>query len=187
MAYLENKLKFFEGFNLVIPGEITMVTREGPAAVKEAIKYLKNAEPLDTLAWSSGLSRSCKDLVNDQGPKGDTGHTGSDDSSPFDRMNRYGKWGKVAAENLSYGQDDGTDVVMALFVDDGTSSRGHRENLFKDNITVAGGYSGDHKVFTEMTCINYAGSFENDDSVNPPSDAESVDTETGDAGTGGGG
>lgn len=70
MAYLENRLQNFEGNDLKMPGEITMVTNEGPAAVREAIAYLKNAEPVGPLEWSSGLSRSCKDLVDDQGPSG---------------------------------------------------------------------------------------------------------------------
>ena len=80
-------------------------------------------------------------------------------------MDRYGDWDISAGENLSYGPEDGTDVVMALFVDDGVPDRGHRVTLFKENLAVAGGYSGSHRLYREMTCINYAGFFVNDDSA----------------------
>lgn len=60
-------------------------------------------------------------------------------------MDRYGEYGITASENLSYGPDVGTDVVMALFVDDGVPDRGHRHALFAEKSAVAGGYSGPHR------------------------------------------
>ena len=80
-----------------------LITNEGAAAVEEAIEYLKNAEPMGTLEWKSGMSKACQFHVEDQGPDGLTGHTSTDGSKSFDRMNRYGTWGGSAGENISYG------------------------------------------------------------------------------------
>lgn len=74
-------------------------------------------------------------------------------------MDRHGEWKVTAAENLSYGSDTGIGIIMALFVDDDVPDRGHRITLFKDNLGVAGVYSGPHKIYRTMTCINYAGDF----------------------------
>ena len=78
-------------------------------------------------------------------------------------MNRYGTWSRWAAENISYGQSSGLDVVLQLLVDDGVSSRGHRNNLFSTYGTVTGAYSGAHKKYNSMSCITYAGIYENND------------------------
>ena len=136
-----------------MPGETPITTAEGPAAVEEAIEYLKNAQPLNALEWVQGLSKSCQDHVADQAPEGATGHDGSDGSSPFDRMDRHGEWKITAAENLAYGSDTGTTVIMSLFVDDDVPDRGHRVALFNEDLGVTGIYSGPHKIFRGMTCI----------------------------------
>lgn len=49
---------------------------------------------------------------------------------------------------------------MQLLVDDGVSGRGHRTNLFSTDSTVAGNFSGSHSVYNDMTCIAYAGSYD---------------------------
>ena len=76
-------------------------------------------------------------------------------------MDRYGSWARSAAENISYGSNTGMDIVMQLFIDDGVSTRGHRMNLFSSTSTVTGNFSGQHKNYGFMTCITYAGGYEN--------------------------
>ena len=113
--------------------------------------------------WRSGMARACEDQVADTGAEGLTGHTGTDGSSPYDRMNRYGQWGRWAAENISYGQSTGMDVVLQLLIDDGVTLRGHRKNLFSEYGTVSGVASGYHEKYDTMSCITYAGTYENND------------------------
>lgn len=96
-------MQYFDGDILWLPGRNGLRTFEGPAAVEEAIEFLKTAEPVSELEWRSGMARACEDHVNDTGAQGLTGHTGTDGSSPYERMNRYGMWGTYAAENISYG------------------------------------------------------------------------------------
>jgi uncharacterized protein YkwD len=46
-----------------------------------------------------------------------------------------------------------------LIVDDGVPNRGHRENIFNPDFRCLGVFTGHHKDFETMTCIDYAGSF----------------------------
>ena len=112
IEYLENRLQYFDGDILWLPGRNGLRTNEGPAAVEEAIEYLQSVEPIAALEWRSGMARACEDHVNDTGAQGLTGHSGTDGSSPYERMDRYGSWGRSAAENISYGSNSGIDVVM---------------------------------------------------------------------------
>ena len=107
------------------------------------------------------MAQACEDHVDDTGAQGLTGHTGTDGSSPFERMDRYGKWYRNASENIAYMSDTAIDIVMRLFIDDGVSSRGHRENIFASTSTVTGNFSGSHERYGFMTCITYAGGYDN--------------------------
>ena len=156
---LKRILSYYDGNLLKYPGRIPLRTKEGPGAVKEAIEYLENVEAVGPLKSSKGMSRAAMDLVKDQGPKGSVGHTGSDGSSPFDRINRYGKWLVTAGENISYGQNTGEDIVIQLIIDDGVPSRGHRKNIFNGSFKVAGIAFGSHKRYRAMCVIDYAGGY----------------------------
>lgn len=46
-----------------------------------------------------------------------------------------------------------------MIVDDGVQHRGHRENIFNSEFHVMGCFTGAHKDFNIMTCIDYAGAF----------------------------
>ena len=46
IPYLQEMLGRFEGDSLRQPGKTTLRTKEGPAAVNEAIEYLNRAEPV---------------------------------------------------------------------------------------------------------------------------------------------
>ena len=87
------------------------------------------------------------------------GHDGSDGSKFYQRLERHGKAGGQQAENISYGQSTGEDVIMQLVVDDGVPDRGHRTNLFKPDIMVTGNFSGPHSQYNTMTCSTFASQF----------------------------
>ena len=106
-----------------------------------------------------GLFLAAKDHANDTGPKRITGHTGSDRSSMDQRIMRYGKWDKEAGENICYGHNKGRDIVVQLLIDDGVSSRGHRNNILNKNFKYAGGAIGSHSKFTYMCVIDYANEY----------------------------
>jgi uncharacterized protein YkwD len=110
---------------------------------------------------AEGLFRAAKDHVNDTGPKGITGHTGSDGSSMGQRIDRYGRWGGGAGENISYGYNVGRDIVLQLLIDDGVSNRGHRNNILNKDFKYTGGAIGSHASFTYLCVINYANEYVN--------------------------
>jgi uncharacterized protein YkwD len=128
-AFLSEMRPYFNGNQLERPGELILLTREGVAAVDEAISFLNSTAPLSDLIASRGLSLAAKTHVKDQ-QNGAMGHTGSDGSQPWDRMNRYGTWQDKVAENISYGGNSTRGVVIQLIVDDGVPGRGHRVNMF---------------------------------------------------------
>ena len=158
-VHLEALRRQFDGDLIRFPGEQSVRTREGVAAVDEAIDYLKKATPLPALTASEGMSRAAEDHVRDQGPKGTTGHDGSDGSRPWDRVARYGTWDVVVGENLAYGPDQARRVVMGLIIDDGVPDRGHRKNIFSEEFRFIGVACGPHRVFRTMCTVDYAAKF----------------------------
>ncbi len=156
-VFLEELLPYYHGKNFKHPEEeMTLITREGKAAVEEAIAFLRSAEPLPLLTPSRGMSQAAKDHVNDNGKNGSTG---SDDSQPWDRVNRHGTWGGTIAESISFGRNDPRDVLIRLIIDDGYADRGNRNNIFDKEFQVTGVACGDDEKYTFVCVIDYAGAY----------------------------
>ena len=111
------------------------------------------------MTWQDGLMLSCKDHVDDIGPKGMLTHKGSQGEGMVARITRYGRWVAMTGENLSFGQKTALDVMIQLIVDDGIADRGHRVAVFRPNHKMMGSYTGGHKSYGVMTCMNYAFNF----------------------------
>lgn len=143
---------------LILPGQTRIRTKEGTAAVDEAIRFLQNAQSLPPLAFSVGMSRGAADHCADQATGG-FGHEGRDRSHAGQRIARYGTvmggWG----ENISYGKSSARDVVLALIIDDGLPARKHRHNIFNPNYNVAGAAFGPHARFRTMCSMDFAGGY----------------------------
>lgn len=152
-------LAYYDGKLIKIEGQINLRTKEGKRAVKEAIKFLKKQKPLAELTPSRGLSLASGDHVSDQSSTGDLGHASSNGDNPFDRMSKYGKWLVTAGENIDYGNNIGRRVVMALIIDDGIKSRGHRTNIFKPDFKSIGVACGTHTVYRHMCVMDLAGGY----------------------------
>ena len=155
-----NWRKKFQGNLARISPTLFLRTKEGTPAIDEAIRVLKKTRPVPTLAAARGLSLAARDHVRDQGNRGAIGHNGRDGSTPYDRMERYGKWQVIAGENIAYGPDTAQAVVRDLIIDDGVADRGHRINMFQPKYRVAGVACGRHKRYRVMCAIEYAGSYQ---------------------------
>jgi uncharacterized protein YkwD len=57
--------------------------------------------------------------------------------------------------------------VIKLLIDDGVPSRGHRDNIFNSDYKVMGCFSGPHKQYNMMTCIDYASGWRKENEENP--------------------
>jgi len=144
---------------IMVEGNTRVLTVEGKAAVLGAIKAMKKHKAVTKLYGSLGLNSAARELVKEEGPKGLFSHTGPDGSSPFSRMNRFGKWGETAGENLASGSNNGKAIVMQLLIDDGIPSRAHRKNILNPAYHKAGVAVGKNKSYGWMTCIDYAGTY----------------------------
>ncbi|NTW51650.1 MAG: CAP domain-containing protein [Chlorobiaceae bacterium] len=158
--YLVPLRSYYQGRLIKFPGKIPLSTREGVAALEECIRELKRASPLPCLSPREGLTLAARDHVRDQGRTGAIGHGGSDSSTPFTRMNRYGRWEHIAAENISYGFNDARTIVAFLLIDDGVPSRGHRKNLLNDSFRLVGVDIGPHRTYRDMCVMDFAGGYQ---------------------------
>jgi uncharacterized protein YkwD len=156
--YIQPRLRYYNGKNYSVPGQITIVTQEGAAAVNNCITALGRASAVGVLTPEKGLSLAAKDHVTDQSRTGQTGHNGSDRSTPETRMKRYGTFSGswTLGENLDYGATTGKDIVCDLLIDDGVPNRGHRTNIMNKSFTQTGVSSGTHTQYRTSCAITYA-------------------------------
>lgn len=144
----------FDGNIVIRPGRINIQTREGVAAVDEAIRFLRRQQPLPPLRTDSLLDLTALDHVVDQGPTGFVGHHGSDGWDFSTRAVRRGG-DPYGGENISYGYDTAREIIIQLLVDDNVADRGHRVNLFRPGYVRAGVGCGRHARYYFMCVINY--------------------------------
>lgn len=159
IAHLEEWQKRFTGQDYLSPEGNLINTIEGSAAVKEAMRVLKNMRPLRSLSSSNGIALAAKDHAIDIGSKGMKGHIGSDGSNPFDRLGKRGKWFGSAGEVISYGSRDARTIVMAWLVDDGILERGHRKNILSPEFKFAGVYCSFHSTQDTVCVVDLAKEF----------------------------
>jgi hypothetical protein len=157
--YLTEYRSWYSGTRLRIPGQVELMTNEGVSAADECLRVLKKQKPLPLLAPSKGMSRAARDHAEWQGKTGKTGHTGAGGSDPWARMNKYGVWLDAAGENISYGFGTGFLVILQLLVDDGVSSRGHRDNILSPDFYSVGIGMSTHTVYGHVAVIDYSGGF----------------------------
>jgi uncharacterized protein YkwD len=159
--YIQPRTKYFSGNNYSVPGQITIVTQEGVAAVNGCITALNRANNVGVLTPEKGLSLAAKDHVTDQSKTGQTGHNGSDRSTPETRMKKYvifsGSW--TLGENIAYGNTTGREIVCSLLIDDGVPNRGHRTNIMNKAFTQTGVAYGTHTQYRTSCTITYANGY----------------------------
>ncbi len=132
-----------------------IMTREGVAAVNEAIRELNGQSPVPALNGGATLADAAFDLVDEQGRRGDTGHVSAGGMTPSKRVERRGG-GPYVAETISYGSLTPASVVRQLIVDDGVPDRGHRKVIFTARFRYAGVGCGTHAVYRFMCVVDYA-------------------------------
>lgn len=167
---LRERLQHFRGLEFFAPsrgGKVAVVTKEGAAAVAEAIAFLDALEASSSLAFEpegSGLALAAADHLHDRGSLGVIGHVGADGSSHAERQSRYGTWHGKTGECLWFGREGASaiDVVADLVVDDGVPDRGHRQCIYAKEFGVAAAALGKHKTFGAMAVVEFAAAFETD-------------------------
>ncbi len=167
LNYLEDFKKFYRGKEIKYSDGSTLVTNEGISALEEAIAFVRPLKPLPPLELRQGLILGAKDHVNDLVKTGQSGHRGSDGSMLENRLNRYGNWSVSVGEDIVYRSRKAREDVIALIIDDGVKSRGHRKNIFKSDFHVIGLALGSSSKTPPMCVITFAGGFADKGSNNP--------------------
>ena len=134
-------------------------TKEGVKAVDEAINAINRIDSCPALRWDDTLANAAKEHVNDTGSRGLLQHESSDNKTVKERFAKFGKFLSCYGENLSFSCETAEEIVAQLIIDDGVPDRGHRDNLFNSEFKVFGCYTGDHRDFDKMTCLEFAGGF----------------------------
>ena len=158
-AYAEKinaRRRYYRGNVLRLPGQVAIRTREGVAALDEAVRALRAVERLPSVTLSSELTAAARDHVRDIGPPGLLAHEGTDKSSPSERAARYAKGFSGIGEVISFGPEQASAVVMDLVIDDGVRDRGHRKILLDGRLRFAGASCGPHAVYRTMCVIDLA-------------------------------
>lgn len=130
------------------------LTREGVAAVDEAIRALERQPALPPLEFGEVLAEAAQDHADAQGPSGLVGHQSPSGASPSARVQARGG-GPYVAETISYGSATPRAVVRQLIVDDGVPDRGHRKIVFSPDMRFAGAGCGPHAAYGHLCVIDY--------------------------------
>ena len=112
VPHLQEMLGRFEGLLLKQPGKTTLRTKEGPAAVQDAIEYLNRQKGVRELRWNEELYTAAREHVQDIGPKGLVQHESSDGTTVKERLKKYGKIVTCYGENLSFHCETAMEVVL---------------------------------------------------------------------------
>ena len=153
---LQNSLKFYNNYILLKEGEIPIPTYEGVEGVKNAINFLQNQNPVPELIYSKEISLSCKDILNDIGPKGLVSHEGTEIKNIYNRLEQYCDWDGAIAENLDFGFKNPENIIMNMIIDDGDENRYQRKNLFYPDFKYVGISVGPHRDYGYCVVIEYA-------------------------------
>ena len=137
------------------PDEEPIQTYEGISAVKEAINFLKNQNPVHELTLNKDITQACRDHINDIGPKGLTNHEGSKRSNIGERIEKYCEWDGATAENLDFGFKKAENILLNMIIDDGVKERFQRINLFNPEFNIIGIAAGPHKEYGICVAIGY--------------------------------
>ena len=98
---------------------------------------LSKISKLPMLKPSEILYSTARNHAIDMGETGQQGHNSSDGTSFGKRvMKVYGP--HLVGENCSYGIQDPQDMVIALLIDDGVKSLGHRKNILNEQFNEIG-------------------------------------------------
>lgn len=153
-ATLREYRTYFQGNLVALPGrDVLLRTKEGVAAVDQAIAALSRQAPLRALELSPPLTEAAQAHVRDQATSGTMGHVGSDGSDARARIKKHTGSGFMA-EALSYGASDAEAIVRQLIVDDGSPTRPNRKILLDKRYFRAGVACGVHPAARTVCAID---------------------------------
>lgn len=167
IKYLEEFKQYFHGKEIRYPDGFVLVSNEGVAPLDEAIAFMRSLKPAPPLKLKPGMVFAAKDHLNDLVKTGRSGHKGSDGSTVSDRLNRYGTWAESLGEDIVYQSRSAREDVVSLIIDHGTSTRGHRKNIFKSDFQVVGIAQGPQLKTGTISVITFSTGFTDKPATDP--------------------
>ncbi len=167
--YVTEYLSYFQGNRFHYPEMQTiLLTKEGPDPARELYFELLGVNPLELLYPSKGLSGAAKSHVQYLCEHGIRGHRGQGGLSV--RIERFGTWDKIIAENIAYGSFSAHDAVLYLLIDDHVFDRSHRKIILNPGLHLAGVAKDKHPLYPTgySYVINYAFYFNKHDKITQP-------------------
>jgi hypothetical protein len=152
--YVKELLGYYRGKQILYPMEDPVTTKEGITPASQLYRILLRTKPMGILTPSEGMSLAALDLAQRQSISGRTGH--EDRNSLNRRLSQFGKWRGCIAENIAYGYTSGHYALLALLIDDGVPSRGHRQAILNPEFQMIGIGSATHKRYGWSFVIAYA-------------------------------
>jgi uncharacterized protein YkwD len=146
--------KLYRGDTVTVPGFMAVRTREGTAAVDDAVAVVTSIEPMPQLTRSPGLSRAARAYAYRLGHEGVL-FRGGDSASPHDRMALYGRVNGMFAENVGAVYHEARLMLLEQFVDDGVESRVHRYNIIGPMFRVIGVGCSPHPKYNVVCVMNF--------------------------------
>jgi len=131
----------------------------GSSDFNEALTFLDAQRPLPPLSYSPPLSDIALFHARDIGTQGLTSHTGSRGATMGGRFRARGLTPNMTAEELSFGQRSGADVILSLIVDAGVPGKPHRADLFNPVFIFVGAGCAPHKGMGQVCVINLSNDF----------------------------
>ena len=161
LPLLESLIPRFEG-RIFQPksGEGGYITQEGVMVVYEAIDFVQKQKSLPPFKFSKGLYLAAKSHLRDMDENGLASHKGSNGSNLSERVDCFGRWRVLVAENIAFNDHSAEDILVNFVLDDGNVNRGHRENLFNEKLEVVGIACGKHSVHGHCSVLNFSGQME---------------------------
>jgi uncharacterized protein YkwD len=159
VPYVEEYKKRFKGNVVYFPNGAMIRTNEGITAVDEAIDFLKTASPVAPLKFVTGLAKTSNLQLSNLLDDPSLGHMSKDGTQLPQRLEKFGSVGSIYAENITYDAPTPLEIILAMIVDDGVKSRGHRKNLFGSDFRQVGIAYGKSKNTQNISVTVFADSF----------------------------
>ncbi len=159
VSYMLEYRSYYHDKLVRFPDGRIIVTKEGVAALDEAIAFVRSLTPVALLEVRRGMMSGAKLHLEDMKKSGRFGHIGSNGSKPEDRLNLFGTWQETVGEYLVYESRSARNDVIGMLIDDGVATRGHRKNIFKPEFRVIGIALDPPAKERTMAVITFAGGF----------------------------
>ena len=156
---LIERRRYFDGKLWNLPDRDPLRTKEGAAALDDAVRALRRAKRSRALVFDRLMASAARDHVADIGPRGVLSHEGVDGSLPFSRLARYGLVIGTGSENIGVAFTDAELFVIHQLVDDGVKDRGHRKNILDRRFRRIGVACGPHKKYNVVCVMDFAEAF----------------------------